>query len=201
MMHDAADRLWSEIDAAHALLRVDRLQLGNLFLQLRNLYSDRNSGGNRLSSGHGTFEEEIRKRGYKPRRVREWITDYEVVEGLRPAAESTAAKREARRGRPQSAEYKRGFSAGQKSKTNIFEDLIGSAFGVDSDWSAFAKLLSHAEAKSAFRAAAMRLHPDRGGSVEDMTELNQLWEALEPMYLAKEVAPTESGRRHAKTVQ
>lgn len=89
---DAATRIWSEIEAVHRAFDFDRAQLGKLFWQLRNLHSDRNSGGSRLTCGHGTFEQEIRKRGFVPRRVREWIVDHEVAIGLRLPSGSTASK-------------------------------------------------------------------------------------------------------------
>jgi hypothetical protein len=74
---DAELRLWNDIEALHKRLTTDRLELGKLFLQLRHLYSER-SAGLRLSSGPGSFEYEIKERGFKPNRVREWVNDYEV---------------------------------------------------------------------------------------------------------------------------
>src|SRR5258708_40013161 len=95
--HDAGKRLWAEILAVHKSFAADKLQLGKLFCELRNLYSERNSGGGRLTYGHGTFEPEIKARGFSPRRVREWINDHEVATGLRRPTESESAKRGARR--------------------------------------------------------------------------------------------------------
>ena len=109
--HDPTVRLWTAVERAHEDLAANRRELGKLFFQLKNLYSERaNSADRRLTSGHGVFQIEIKKRGYKPNRVREWICDYEVEIGLRPPAESTAAKRKARRV-ILSAEYKRGYQA------------------------------------------------------------------------------------------
>ena len=51
----------------------------------------------RRFAGHGTFVEEIKKRGYKPRTVREWVISYEVSAGLRPPEDTPSAKRKARR--------------------------------------------------------------------------------------------------------
>ena len=108
---DAATRLWTAVERAHEDFVVNRRELGTLFYQLRNLYSERaNSAARRLTSGHGVFQMEIKKRGYKPNRVREWICDHEVEVGLRSPAESTAAKRKARRVNS-SAEYERGYQA------------------------------------------------------------------------------------------
>lgn len=184
---DAATRLWSEIEAVNADLALNRHLVGRLFLQLRNLYSERarSEPPGRLSSGHGTFEVEIKKRGFRPNRVREWIRDYEVAEGMRPASESTTAKRKARR--DSSAEYRRGYREGQGVRS-VWDEMFGTAEAKSSgsDWASFAKILSHAEARTAFRSAAMRLHPDRGGTSESMTALNLLWEKLEPLYLAKD---------------
>jgi hypothetical protein len=177
---DAATRLWTEIEAVNANLALNRRLIGSLFLQLRNLYSERarSEPPGRLSSGHGTFEVEIKKRGFRPNRVREWINDYEVAKGLRPASESTAAKRKARR--DSSAEYRRGLRDGQN-----FAQLDDVA---SDPWAGFARLLSHAEARTAFRSAAMRLHPDHAGDSDLMARLNQLWAQLEPLYVAKEAA-------------
>src|SRR5579862_3304556 len=127
---DAELRLWTAIEAIHRDIAADRLKLGKLFLQLRFLYSER-SAGVRLSSGPGTFEYEIKKRGFRPNRVREWITDYEVSAGLRSTDDSTSHKRAARRRRTTtSAEYQRGFNDGCL-RTKGSEQ--------DSHWAAFAK--------------------------------------------------------------
>src|SRR4051812_3534366 len=72
-------RLWSEIEALTPRTTANRLALGQRFHELRYLHSDRNSGGYRLTSGHGAFEQEIRKRGFKPRTVRGWIEDWEAA--------------------------------------------------------------------------------------------------------------------------
>lgn len=43
----------------------------------------------------------------------------------------------------------------------------------------FMRLLPFEAAQKAFRAGAMALHPDRGGSMEAMAKLNTLWDRLE----------------------
>lgn len=43
----------------------------------------------------------------------------------------------------------------------------------------FMKLLPFDAAQSAFRKAAILLHPDRGGDMEHMAKLNTLWDRLE----------------------
>ena len=147
--HDAATRLWTAVERAHEGLAVRRHELGKLFFQLKNLYSERaNLAVRRLTSGHGVFQAEIEKRGYKPNRVREWICDYEVEAGLRPPAESTAAKRKARRVNP-SAAYERGYQAAMNDfPAASREDPI----------SRFAELLPFTALKAAFRKALAE-HP------------------------------------------
>jgi hypothetical protein len=80
--------LWMSIERLTAGTKVNRLELGETFRQLRDIYSDRNLGGNRRTSGHGTFEKECLDRGYKPRTVRDLIADYEAfLSGESSAAE------------------------------------------------------------------------------------------------------------------
>lgn len=43
----------------------------------------------------------------------------------------------------------------------------------------FLKAIPFESAQKAYRDAAMRLHPDRGGSMEKMAEVNALWTKLE----------------------
>lgn len=43
----------------------------------------------------------------------------------------------------------------------------------------FVKLLPYDAAQSAYRKAAMLLHPDRGGSMESMSALNAVWERIQ----------------------
>jgi hypothetical protein len=92
--HDAGERLWTAASAIHRDLKTDFLKLGKVFVDLRNLYSERNSGDSRRRSGHGTFEAEIIKRGFALRRVREWIADFEATQ---TGKLTTAEKRKARR--------------------------------------------------------------------------------------------------------
>lgn len=177
--HDPELRLWSEIEQARKTFDGNRLLLGKLFYELRNLYSERNSGGGRLTSGRGQFEEKIKERGYKPRRVREWINDYEVERGLRPAAESTAAKRKSRRSN--SAEYQRGFNAAIRSThAGIEDDPLTRLF----------ELLPSRERQNIYRdlQAAVRLqerHLDHG-DVECTRELIAAWEAVVERHFSEE---------------
>ena len=76
--------LWAEVEMLTKGTVANRLALGKRSRELRSLYSDRNLGKHRLTSGHGCFEEEIRRRGYKPRTVRQWIQDYEASLAGRP---------------------------------------------------------------------------------------------------------------------
>ena len=68
---ELVNTLWAEVEALTSGTGANRLALGQRFHELRSKYSDRNFGGHRLTSGHGSFEEEIRKRGYRPRTVRQ----------------------------------------------------------------------------------------------------------------------------------
>ena len=95
-VYDDVVGLWARIDELTAGTKVNRLSLGETFRKLRDLYSDRNIGGNRRSSGHGTFEKECQQRRYKPRTVRDLIVDYEAFLSGKP---STAEKRKARQQR------------------------------------------------------------------------------------------------------
>jgi hypothetical protein len=160
---DAAYRLWTAIELVRADLAAHRLQLGKLFLQLRNLYSDRNSGGHRLTSSHGTFESEIIQRGFKPRSVRQWITDFEAH---RTGTPTSSEKRKTSRRRKTSA----------KAAADVFSGIQNPAL------TRFAALLPHKAAQSAYREAAKLFHPDHGGDGKKMQELNSLWDEVEPFY-------------------
>ena len=85
--------LWVDIGQMTTGSKSNRLALGKAFGKLRDLYGDRNSGGNRRSSGHGCFEHECLQRGYKPRTVRDLIADYQAFQSGQP---SSAEKRKAR---------------------------------------------------------------------------------------------------------
>jgi hypothetical protein len=173
---DASDRLWKSLELVSQDLTHDRLTMGRVGLELRNLYSERsNSAGRRRSSGHGSFEAELRKRGYKPNRIREAIRDYRVSIGELPQSESTKAKRAARS--MPSADFKHGWQAAR-------EYFLDTEAQPNDEYALFARTMNHAEAKAVFRAMAKRLHPDHGGSAERMATLNNLWERLEPHYLA-----------------
>lgn len=175
--HDAEVRLWKEIEVASKSFDGDRLQLGKLFYQLRCLYSERsNLAAGRLTSGHGVFQAEIVKRGFRPNRVREWIVDYEVEAGLRSPSESTSARRKARRSR--SEEYQRGYRA-----------AIRSTHAADDPVSRFAALLPFHALRAAYCAALREFHPDHGGSEERTKELIAAWKAVETLHSsADEVA-------------
>jgi hypothetical protein len=80
--------------------RYNRIALGMHFDALRHIYSEKNIGGNRRTSGHGTFEKGCEERGYSPRTVRGWIADYKAyITG----APTEAQKRSARQQRKDSA--------------------------------------------------------------------------------------------------
>lgn len=51
-------------------------------------------------------------------------------------------------------------------------------------WAKNAK--NHGEAKRAYRAEAMKHHPDRGGNAEKMKTLNNEWEELEKHHFPKQ---------------
>ena len=131
----------------------NRLALGQCFHDLRSLYSDRNSGGHRLTSAHGGFEAEIIKRGYKPRTVRGWVADYEAALAGKP---SSAAKRRAHRLR----------------RTSHTTDTL----------TTFATLLPFSAAQAAYRTAARLLHPDHGGNARRMQQLNDAWAQAKKYY-------------------
>lgn len=150
-VQEQIESLWYRIAELTPGTEINRLSLGQCFHELRFLYSDRNSGGRRLSSGHGTFEIEIRKRTkYSPRAVRDMIADYLANLCGGP---STTAKRKARR-----------FSKVSSSPDPLTE---------------FARLLPFKAVRSAYRVAALLLHPDHGGSTERMQELNHAWKRVE----------------------
>jgi hypothetical protein len=157
------DTAWLRIEQLIARTKADRLTLGQLFLKLRDLYSDRDSGGHRLSSGHGSFEAEIVKRGYRPRTVRQWIGDFEVHQTGSP---TSSEKRKTSRQRKTSA----------KATADLFNGIQGAAL------TRFAALLPYKAAQSAYREAAKLFHPDHGGDGEKMQELNSLWDEVEPYY-------------------
>lgn len=50
---------------------------------------------------------------------------------------------------------------------------------IDSLMLEFFKLLPYNAARKAYQVAAMELHPDRGGSLENMTKLNATWSRIE----------------------
>jgi hypothetical protein len=122
------DGAWTAIGLISADIQADTLKLGALFLKLRDLYSDRNSGGHRLTSGHGVFEQEIQQRGYKTRTVRQWIGDFQAHQ---IGAPSSSAKRAARR-------------RTQKTSVKTYTDAVVR----------FASILPYAAAKAAYREAA-----------------------------------------------
>jgi hypothetical protein len=153
--HDAETRLWSQIAEWRERLFANHCELGRLFSDLRRLYSERgNSGDSRRSSfRHGTFEREVKERGYSSRRVREWISDYEAATTGNP---TNASKRKARR----------------VAKSALSQDVL----------SAFAALLPFEAAQAAFREAARIFHPDHGGNARRMQQLNDAWKAARPYY-------------------
>lgn len=84
---------WMTVEELTSGTKANRFALGHEFKKLRDIYSERNIGGNRRTSGHGTFENECLQRGYKPRTVRDLIADYEASISGKPLA---AEKRKAR---------------------------------------------------------------------------------------------------------
>jgi hypothetical protein len=147
------ERLWTRVEELSPGTR-NRLALGQAFQELRSLYSERNSGGHRLTSGHGSFETEIRKRSkYSARAVRDMIADFESNLRGEP---STSAKRKARR----------------RVKISSASDPV----------SEFARLLPFQVAQAAYRAAAKMYHPDRGGNNCKMQALNVAWERAKAYY-------------------
>jgi hypothetical protein len=187
--HDAAARLWTAVERAHEDFVVNRRKLGKLFYQLKNLYSERaNSAARRLTSGRGVFQIEINKRGYRPNRVREWICDYEVEVGLRPPAESTAAKRKARRVNS-SVAYERGYQAAM----NDFPTASSTVYLGD-PVSRFAALLPFAALKAAYHKALHELHPDHGGSEERTRALISAWEDVERLHCSAAAGVEEYAR-------
>jgi hypothetical protein len=144
--------LWCEILELTPGTVENRLGLGERFHALRKLYSDREADVRRML-GHGIFEQEIVKRGYKPRTVREWVADFEA--SLTTGYDS-AAKRKARRAR--------------KSKATEHPLM------------AFCNVLPFKAAKAAYLEAAKILHPDHGGSDKKMQKLNAAWDQAKTFY-------------------
>lgn len=182
--HDAEKRILGDIERVRRNHQANRRELGRLFRDLQNLYSERNSGGMRLTSGHGQFEAKIKELGFKPRRVREWICDFEVSEGLRKPDESTAAKRRTRRSN--SDEYRRGYQAAMK------DEATASRYKAEDPVSRFASLLTFHALKTAYRSALQELHPDHGGDGERAAELIRAWEAVEQLHASTPTDFTDS---------
>ena len=107
--YQAIVRLWMTIDRLTAGSKINRLELGKAFGNLRDIYSDRNFGGNRRTSGHGCFEQECLERGYKPRTVRDLIAHYEAFLSGKP---SPSEKRKARAARKSQTIEKRAVEQG-----------------------------------------------------------------------------------------
>jgi len=145
-------RLWADIEALTPGTTCNRLALGQRFHALRSLYSDRQADVRR-TLGHGVFEAEIIRRGYRPRTVRSWIEDYEAALAGKPLS---SAKRKARRLR----------------KSQAPTDPLAE----------FAALLPFEAAQAAYRAAARILHPDHGGGTLKMQQLNVAWSRVESFY-------------------
>lgn len=149
--NDMLERAWYRVQELTPHSPANRFALGQAFHELRALYSDRNSGGRRLTSGHGSFEAELRKRTkYSVRTVRDMIADFEAHQRGGP---STAQRKSQRR---------RQLAAATDPLT------------------AFARLLPYPAAKAAYREAAKACHPDHGGSNVAMQRLNAAWERAQP---------------------
>lgn len=156
---DETTSLWYRFEELTPRTPANRLALGQCFHELRNHYSDRNSGGVRLTIHHGSFEEEIRKRGYKPRTVREWISDYDAALAGKPLAAQRHKARRVRRSRV--------------APTDAIAE--------------FARLLPFTAAQAAYREAAKLLHPDRGGDTNGMQQLNLAWDRAKDLYRSVDV--------------
>lgn len=147
------ESLWARVEQLAPRTSKYRLLLGESFYRLRSLYSG-HQADIRRRLGHGVFEAEIIKRGFKPGTVREWIADYEAdLEGQL----SSAAKRRVRR---------------KTKAATPPEPLLE-----------FAKLLPYRAARAAYREAARILHPDCGESNSKMQELNAAWARARDFYL------------------
>ena len=48
------------------------------------------------------------------------------------------------------------------------------------------QLLPYESARKAYRDGALALHPDRGGSMENMSRFNSLWQQIEKLHFLKE---------------
>jgi hypothetical protein len=150
-----------------------RLELGGTFLELRQLYSERErSADSPPKSGHGTFERECIDRGWRPRTVRELISDYEIEfarSSGRPTGEKTSAEKR------RESRHSRRSAQRRAHQVEVF-------VYTDHPLTSFAKLLPYEAALSAFRAAAKMLHPDLGGSHQLMQELNAAWSEAQKFY-------------------
>lgn len=178
-IHDAEIRLWSEIESLHAHLHSDRLELGKRFLALRNLYSDRNSGGQRLTSGHGTFQFQIKARGYAVRTARSWIADYEAsINGTKTQAQKRVDRRAA-----QAKNHRRACKGSDWADLSKEIDRLSGVSVLE----AFVRLLPYDAARAAYLVAAKRFHPDHGGDEAKMKDLNEAWEHVERFYKEQEV--------------
>lgn len=183
---DAESRLWGEFDSLRGQIEQDRLALGRVLLDLKNLYSERaNSGDRRLTPGHGRFETELKARGFVPRRARELINDYEAARDGKPTESEKRASRRAVRG------SKHWAPSGQ-DWANYFCGGGRCPFCCDTKsgdiWAAFGKLLPYAVARTAYLLAAKQLHPDHGGSTREMQQLNDAWARVEAHYKGLEAA-------------
>lgn len=180
---DEIEVLWQHIDRLQQPGAL-RSQLGEALCRLRSLYSERERKSGRQSAdvqGHGTFEREVIRRGWKPRTVRTLISDYEVewarITGhAKPGSKTSAEKRQESRARQR---------ARLRPRNRRSSDIPGFRDHAD-EFTKFARLLPYRAAKAAFRQAAKCFHPDLGGNGANMTTLNLLWEKLEPLYRASD---------------
>lgn len=170
MTADKIEQLWYEIRELTPGTAENRLAMGERFHALRQLYSQKSADVRRLS-GPGIFEQEIVNRGYRPRTVREWISDYEA--SVMFGYHTSSAKRKARR---------------QREK----------AFPKEHPLTAFAELLPVAAAQAAYREAAKIYHPDRGGDESRMQALNVAWERAKEFYAICDVMKDVIGNLRRK---
>ena len=184
--------VWHLIGNLRSQLERDRLAMGRQFLRLRNLYSERSPADVRRTSGHGVFEQACIDRLYRPRTVRDMITDYQAHLARRNGgqAETSADKRRHAREVAKEKKHKNWEAATDAWAT---DRLKNSFTGLDAAMMDFMRLIPHSAAQAAYKHAAKNLHPDRGGDPEKMTRLNQLWDIVETFYLAADkTAPMDS---------
>jgi hypothetical protein len=200
-------RLWRTLDLTTADYNRDRFRLGILLAKLQAAYSERSEVRQTVSPslGHGTFERECIRRGYKPRTVRALIADAKVILA-QAARKKTIREHEKRNGGPcecfhcigeagyrTTAEKRRAARAAHRKREDAWRRTarkVADAFSnhPDNCLIEFAALLPFHAMKAAYKIAARHYHPDMGGDAEKMVRLNQLWERLEAIHASMDAA-------------